>query len=531
MGEPVAGKFLLGILTKGMYSNPMHVYREYIQNSTDSIDKAISESVLTASEAAIHIQIDSTKRNITIHDNGCGITVEKAREILLNIGHSEKNGVDERGFRGIGRLAGLAYAEEVQFITSAYGEPVKTVMTCDCVKMQRLLQKTNNETTDVMETFKAISSFEKPQPENVEEHYFEVKMIGVPDDSGLLEENTVWAYLAETAPVDFDSQKFGQAEKIRNHFAKEGYPITCYKILRGSRKLPIYKLYSRALSTGQQSRTKDKDYVRNVEFIYDKAVDGKPLYIGWLAVTDFSGTISDESIQGIRFRKGNILVGDNSTFAKFFPLSALEASRANKCFAGEIHVLHDDLIPNSQRDDFEPSLVYNEMKQLLKVWAGEINKKYRRGTSEATAALKNLSQLNTRQKELEEKVNAGAVTSDEKRAQIADELNQIAKKREKEEKTVRKALERGTFDAERKNTVEKVLKQTETASEKVTSLSNKIVNADYATKYDLPSSYGRKEKKMYQDIIKVIDNFFYEDPQTAEKLREAIKSELGVKRR
>lgn len=531
MGEPVAGKFLLEILTKGMYSNPMHVYREYIQNSTDSIDKAISESVLTASEAAIHIQIDSTKRNITIHDNGCGITVEKAREILLNIGHSEKNGVDERGFRGIGRLAGLAYAEEVQFITSAYGEPVKTVMTCDCVKIQRLLQKTNNETTDVMETFKAISSFEKPQPENVEEHYFEVKMIGVPDDSGLLEENTVWAYLAETAPVDFDSQKFGQAEKIRNHFAKEGYPITCYKILRGSRKLPIYKLYSRALSTGQQSRTKDKDYVRNVEFIYDKAVDGKPLYIGWLAVTDFSGTISDESIQGIRFRKGNILVGDNSTFAKFFPLSALEASRANKCFAGEIHVLHDDLIPNSQRDDFEPSLVYNEMKQLLKVWAGEINKKYRRGTSEATAALKNLSQLNTRQKELEEKVNAGAVTSDEKRAQIADELNQIAKKREKEEKTVRKALERGTFDAERKNTVEKVLKQTETASEKVTSLSNKIVNADYATKYDLPSSYGRKEKKMYQDIIKVIDNFFYEDPQTAEKLREAIKSELGVKRR
>lgn len=531
MGEPVAGKFLLEILTKGMYSNPMHVYREYIQNSTDSIDKAISESVLTVSEAAIHIQIDSKKRNITIHDNGCGISVEKVREILLNIGHSEKNGVDERGFRGIGRLAGLAYAEEVQFITSAYGEPVKTVMICDCVKMQRLLQKTNKETTDVMETFKAISSFAKPQLENIEEHYFEVKMIGVPDDSGLLEENTIWAYLAETAPVDFDSQKFGQAEKIRNHFAEEGYPITCYKILRGSRKLPIYKLYSRALPTGQQSRTKDKDYVRNVEFIYDKATDGNPLYIGWLAITDFSGTISNESIQGIRFRKGNILVGDNSTFAKFFPLSALEASRANKCFAGEIHVLHDNLIPNSQRDDFEPSLVYNEMKQSLKAWAGEINKKYRRGTSEATAALKNLTQLNTRQKELEEKVNAGAVTSDEKRAQIADELNQIAKKREKEEKTVRKALERGTFGAERKNTVEKVLAQTETASEKVTSLSNKIVNTEYATKYDLPSSYGRKEKKMYQDIIKVIDNFFNEDPQTAEKLREAIKSELGVKRK
>lgn len=36
---------------------------------------------------------------------------------------------------------------------------------------------------------------------------------------------------------------------------------------------------------------------------------------------------------------------------------------------------------------------------------------------------------------------------------------------------------------------------------------------------------------MYQDIIKVIDAFFSEDPQTAEKLREAIKSELSVKKK
>ena len=531
MGEPVAGKFLLEILTKGMYSNPMHVYREYIQNSTDSIDKAVVDGVMPASEAAIHIQIDAAKRRITIHDNGCGIPVEQARETLLNIGHSNKNGIDERGFRGIGRLAGLAYAEEVQFITSASGETVKTVMTCDCVKMQRLLLKTNTETTDVMETFKAISSFSDPQPEEKDKHYFEVRMVGVHVDSGLLSENDVWKYLAETAPIDFDSQKFSQAEKIRSYFEEKGFPITCYKILRGARKLPIYKLYSRSLSTGQQARTKDKDFVRNVEFIYDTASDGKPLYIGWLALTEFKNSISDESIQGIRFRKGNILVGDNSTFAKFFPLSALEGSRANKFFAGEIHVLHEDMTPNSQRDDFEPSPVYNEMKQLLSEWAGTINKKYRRGTSDATNALKRLSDLNAKQKELEEKVNSGAVSSDERRTQIADELSQIAKRREQDEKTVRKALERGTFDEERREAVERVLSQTETASKKVTLLSNKIVNAEYATKYDLPSSYGRKEKKMYQDIIKVIDSFFSDDPQTAERLREAIKSELSGKKK
>lgn len=528
MGEPVAGKFLLEILTKGMYSNPMHVYREYIQNSTDSIDKAVADGVLPASEAAIHIQIDGAKRKITIRDNGCGISVEKARETLLNIGHSDKNGVDERGFRGIGRLAGLAYAEEVQFITSAHGELVKTVMTCDCVKMQQLLQKTNTETTDVMETFKAISSFEDPQPEDRNEHYFEVRMIGVPGDSGLLEENNVWRYLSETAPVDFNSQQFSQAQKIRDYFENYGCPITCYKILRGSRKLPIYKPYSRSLSTGKQAKTKNKDYVRDVEFVYDEASDGQPLYIGWLALTDFSGIISDESVQGIRFRKGNILVGNNTTFVKYFPS---EGHNANRMFAGEIHALHTDLVPNSQRDDFEPNAIYGELRQSLGKWAGEINKKYRRGRSESTSALKVLNQLNAEQKELEEKIDSGAITSDEKRAQIADRLNQIAKKREKAKKTVRKAKEQGTFDVERTETVEKVLDQTETAAKKMTSLNKKVVNADYATKHDLPSSYNRDERKLYQRIITVIDTFFTDDPQTAEKLREAIKTELSVKKK
>ena len=527
MNEPIAGKFLLEILTKGMYSNPMHVYREYIQNSSDSIDKAVESGILPATEAEIHISIDDKNRNIVIRDNGLGIRLDIAKTKLLNVGASDKDGVTERGFRGIGRLGGLAYAEKVQFITSAYGDSAKTVMTCDCIRMQQLLQKSNKETSDIMETFKAISSFDE-QPEEIENHYFEVRLIGVPKESGLLDEENAIRYLAETAPIDFDSQQFAQARKIREYFSEKGFPITCYKILRGVRRKPIYKLYSRSLSTGKQERTKIKDYVRDVEFIYHEASDGKPLYIGWLAITDFSGVISDESVQGIRFRKGNILVGNGTTFSKFFPS---EGHNANRMFAGEIHVLHDELVPNSQRDDFEPSTVYNEMRAALAEWAGIINKKYRRGTSEATSALRNLTKLNEEQRELEEKIVSGAITSDEKREQIAERLEKIARTREKEEKTVRKALERGTFDDERKETVKKALSQTEVAAKKVTALNTKIVNAEYATKNDLPSSYSRDERKLYQRIITVIDTYFAEDPKTAEALREKIKSELSVKKK
>lgn len=529
MGEPVAGKFLLEILTRGMYSNPMHVYREYIQNSTDAIDKAVKMGIISKSEAVIHIQIDSAKREITIRDNGCGICAGKVNEILLSIGHSNKDVSIERGFRGIGRLAGLAYAETVQFITSANGELTKSIMTCDCKKMQQLLQKTNTEIVDVMETFKAISSFENLKTENKTEHYFEVRMLGVPLSSGLLDESKVWKYLSETAPVDFNSQQFSlPAQKIRDYFEAKAYPIACYKILRGSRKLPIYKPYSNTLSTGKQIKTKNTDHVRNVEFVYAKASDGQPLYIGWLALTDFSGMISDEAIQGIRLRKGNILVGDNTTFAKYFPS---EGHSANRMFVGEIHALHIDLVPNSQRDDFEPNAIYSEFRESLGKWAGELNKKYRRGMSEATSALRRLEQLNTTQKELEDKINSGAITSDERREQIAEQLRTIVKKREGEEKIVRRAQERGTFDVDRKETIEKILQQTETAAKKITSLNKKIVDADYATKNDLPSSYSREERKLYQRIIKVIDSFFIENPQMAEKLRDTIKKELSVKKK
>ena len=200
-------------------------------------------------------------------------------------------------------------------------------------------------------------------------------------------------------------------------------------------------------------------------------------------------------------------------------------------FAGEIHILHDELIPNSQRDDFEPGQFYNEMKQKLGEWAGQINKKYRRGTSEATSALRNLKKLNSEQKELEEKIDSGAISSDEKREQIAERLEKIERQRKTEEKKVRKALERGTFDDERKEAVERTLSQTESATKKVTAINKKIVNAGYATKNDLPSSYSRAERKLYQRVISVIDTYFTDNPKIAEELRERIKMELSVKKK
>ena len=112
------GKFTLETLTTGMYDSPKDIYREYIQNAVDSIDNAITQGILKPGKDAIDIKIDRTNACITITDNGTGVSAEKAQEYLLNIGDSVKFNTNNRGFRGIGRLAGLAYCDELIFSTS-----------------------------------------------------------------------------------------------------------------------------------------------------------------------------------------------------------------------------------------------------------------------------------------------------------------------------------------------------------------------------------------------------------------------------
>ena len=67
------GKNILDNLTTGMYSDSKVIYREYIQNACDQIDKAISDGILSADEGLVDIYIDEQKRYISIKDNATGV--------------------------------------------------------------------------------------------------------------------------------------------------------------------------------------------------------------------------------------------------------------------------------------------------------------------------------------------------------------------------------------------------------------------------------------------------------------------------
>src|SRR6185312_11946635 len=106
-----------------MYVDPLTIYREYVQNAADAIDEARANGWLSADEpGAVTFRLDPDTRSVLIRDNGAGIPVREAASRLLAIGASAKRGTSARGFRGVGRLAGLAYARQLTFRTRSCGD-------------------------------------------------------------------------------------------------------------------------------------------------------------------------------------------------------------------------------------------------------------------------------------------------------------------------------------------------------------------------------------------------------------------------
>lgn len=121
--EVVVGKDVLELVSSAMYIDPMTVYREYVQNAADAIDDARRLGLLGADESGrVDIDVDSASRSVRLRDNGTGIAWSTFAKRLSALGASTKRGTRARGFRGVGRLAGLGYAQELIFRSRTSGE-------------------------------------------------------------------------------------------------------------------------------------------------------------------------------------------------------------------------------------------------------------------------------------------------------------------------------------------------------------------------------------------------------------------------
>ncbi len=344
------GKDVLELLSSAMYVDPLAIYREYVQNAADAIDEA-----LLAEPGRVQIDIDQAERSIRIRDNGSGIAADKAAATLLSIGASAKRGTRARGFRGVGRLAGLAYCRQLTFRTRAKGDKRVTEVIWDCLKLKSTLQDVS-QTDDLPTVMQRIVSIADVAGLDYPEHFFEVELNQVVRlrKDVLLNAPMVEAYLAQVAPVPFASD-FSFAANINAHLAPH-VRMANLEITLGPGGPPITRPHRDVFAVSETVR----DRALDVELLTFDGGEGV-MAVGWILHHGYLGHISAKSqIGGLRLRAGNIQVGDADLAEEIFP-----ESRFNGWSVGEFHVVDSRLLPNARRDNFEQNVYFSDLINKL----------------------------------------------------------------------------------------------------------------------------------------------------------------------
>lgn len=353
------GKYTLESLTTGMYSDPKIVYREYIQNSVDSLEHAVSLGMLEQQGMRIDIIVNADESYISIKDNGTGISAAEAAQTLMNVGSSKKRNANNRGFRGIGRLGGMSYCNTLVFTTSAENEKVKTVVSFDCKKLRHLLVPGEYEDMSLSAVLEEITTIET-FPEKEEKHYLCVEMVDVNGFSDLLDIDAARSYISQVAPLPYQSRHFIYTSQLKSYLSDNGYVVEEFPIFVGENESdlePVYKPNKSRFRSDRGKRTVDE--ISSMKY-FDVTVDGELYALGWYGNCGWYGFLSEKEISGFRVRKGNILIGDSHTMNAIF-----KEARFNGWTQGEIFIVTDKLIPNARRDDFEQNDAYYKFMEDL----------------------------------------------------------------------------------------------------------------------------------------------------------------------
>lgn len=437
MSDYVFGANILENLTTGMYQDSKVIYREYIQNACDQIDKAVRDGLLGDNEGFIHIWLEADKRSISIEDNATGIPSADFMRILGNIADSDKKIGQDKGFRGIGRLCGLAYCKELVFSSTVKGETTISTMRCDAQKMRNLISENVQGTKHTANyVLNAINEFSTSNSAIIDEHWFKVELIGINSaNTDLLDFQQSKEYLSFVAPVPYVNTFIFRSEIYK--YAKEiSYHIDEYNITINGEQ--ITKKYKSNFKT-----RKGEDEIFKIIFKDIKNDDGDLIAWIWFGLSSFKGVIQNDcQMRGLRLRKENIQIGSDDALQKLF-----KEDRGHHYFIGEVFAINKDLIPNSQRDYFNENGMRNQFEKALKKYFNDELKTIYYGGSAINSAFDKIELAAKKEAAYQKKVANGdfndVVHKEAERAEVEKSLAlaekakvEIEKKKQQSEQTV-----------------------------------------------------------------------------------------------
>lgn len=397
-----AGKKLLKICMGDIYPNPMVVYREYVQNSCDSLQEAERRGLIGNNvQKTVSIIINS--KSISIHDRGIGVKSKDVITCLIDLSFSQKNG-DNIGRYGIGRLTGAKYCDELVFETSASGETKKSIVRFNAKRAREIIE--SDEEMECTAVVNKVTTFTQ-EDEKQDLHYFRVTMNNV-FESHLLDKEDAKRYLAETVPVDFSSSfkdyllkpAFDENKGFEDLYEK----VPCCNVMLDG--APVKKLYESSVinSTNQEER------VGKIRFFKLENED-ELLAWGWYAMTVTAKQfVSTVQFRKIRLRQLNMAVGDLTYFDNLYKKDA-----DAPYFIGEIYATHPKIEPTTGReglvDNNYKKIFEHKVKELFERLNREYNELSKLGSQVLDPLVTNIRLLRIENK----KVEVGLKTSEEAR--------------------------------------------------------------------------------------------------------------------
>ncbi len=508
----IIGKDVIESLTLSMYEDSKFIFREYIQNAADQIDKAEKEQMLKSGEGEIHVVIDKENKIISIEDNATGIAADDVLDKLKNIAQSTKKRGEDKGFRGIGRLGGLGYCDTLIFETSYPGETKKSTMTWNAKLFKEIINNRSKkeEATDVMDTITSLDVAD----ELSNNHYFKVTMEGVSNEE-LLDVANVRKYLSMIAPVPFPA-KFLYRKKIYDELQADNISIDEYNIFINTEQL--YKGYSTSIYDGDDENKKQIGEIIDVLFFKEKDKNNSFFYWGWYGITEKTQSINPVNYaRGFRLRKSNIAVGDESTLTKLH-----RDRRFQFYFIGEIHALSKDLIPNARRDYFSENDSCLELEHKLRMFFHTTIHKLCYTASEINSSIRKIENYKNLQKEFETKVQEGFTD----KAEHEEYQGKLAQKKDEAVKAENKIEKIYTTSSNGVSSpITKILdKVAETKSVKVDFFDNSIQQVKFKLRTDNLDKLNKGQRTFLGDIFRIIKNVL--PNEVAENLIKKIEEEL-----
>lgn len=387
------GGDLIASLSMGLYSNPLEIYRELVQNATD----AYQINGTPPRNRRIDIQIDRMNRKVTLRDYATGLSARKITKSLFTIGNSRKRGKQLRGFRGVGRLAALGYCKELVFRSRKSATEPVWQLAWDSVALHRYLnQPDGSDIAQILKTISTVSQLEESK--EWPKCFFECELNGVRASKNdiILNSDAVSTYLSEIAPIGFRTD-FSFAKDIYTILGKEvAFEV---KIFINGNEEALTRPHSDELL----SALDQKKIITTVDQVVpiSELDDGfETVAKGWILHHDYPGALPlSSNVRGLRIRVGNIQVGDERTLEHLF-----KESRFNSWCIGEIHIVSHDIKPNTRRDNLELCPALDDLENSLRILAKNLIQTCRDKSAERNQKTRNnhkiLSVSKTRYREI-----------------------------------------------------------------------------------------------------------------------------------